>query len=80
MADGVLLVPGRVADAECRRTGGGKGLAQPGQVQPVLGLDALVVGGILEFQGQNTEVDEVLPVNTGVGLGDDGSQVRGNAV
>src|SRR6266702_95013 len=54
----------------------GHGVPGVFQREPVARLDPLVVGGIGELQWQDAEVDQVLPVDTGVGLGDDQSQTE----
>jgi hypothetical protein len=46
------------------------------EAQPVARLDAIVIGGVVEFQRQDAEVGEVLPVDAGIGLGEDGAQAE----
>src|SRR5699024_7323049 len=53
---------------------GGHSLAQVGDEQVVAGRDLVVVGVVGEVQRQDSEVGQVLPVDTGVGLGDHQAQ------
>ena len=56
--------------------GVGQGGAQVGEVQDVARPDLLQVLGVGELERQHPEVDQVLPVDAGVGLGDDHRRPR----
>jgi hypothetical protein len=51
-------------------------LGDAGHPQRGSGLDAVVFGGIRKGQGQDTEIDEVLPMDAREALGDDDLQAE----
>jgi hypothetical protein len=72
----VGLVAGGVAGGESRCGFRGERAVQAVEAQPVARLDTVVIGGVVELQRQDAEVGEVLPVDAGVGLGEDGASLE----
>ena len=68
----VGLLAGGVGDGG--GVSGREGFGQVAAVEDVAGVDAVVVVGVAELEGDDAEVGEVLPVDAGEGLGDDDAQ------